>query len=141
MTPHELSIRSVGGVCVIALEQDVDTAVAGRIEAEIVARTAPSVPVVVDLTAVGFLDSAGVRLMDRLVGRHRRAGGTAVIVAPDHGAPWFTLRMCEFPAGHLAASVHDAVARASAVPAAAPAQLAGGAQPAAVPPGAGDQHS
>ncbi|GAA0898134.1 hypothetical protein GCM10009557_73260 [Virgisporangium ochraceum] len=109
MTPHELSVRSVGDVCVITLGQDVDTAVAGRLEAEIVALTAPSVPLVVDLSGVDFLDSAGVRLMDRLVGRHRRAGSTAAMVAPDSGAPWFTLRMCEFPEEYLATSVRAAV--------------------------------
>ena len=114
MTPHDVSIRSLGGVCVITLEQDVDTAVADRIEAEIVARTTPSVPMVVDLTGVGFLDSAGVRLMDRLIGRHRRAGSTAVIVAPDTGAPWFTLRMCEFPTEHLTTSLRAAVELAAA---------------------------
>jgi anti-anti-sigma factor len=107
-----MSIRSLGGVCVITLEQDVDTAVADRIEAEIVARTSPSAPLVVDLTGVGFLDSAGVRLMDRLIGRHRRAGSTAVIVAPNASAPWFTLRMCEFPDEHLQPSLQDAVAAA-----------------------------
>ena len=112
MTPQEVSIRSVGGICVITLGQDVDTAVADRIEAEIVARTTPSVPLVVDLTGVGFLDSAGVRLMDRLVGRHRRAGSIAVIVAPDTSGPWFTLRMCEFPDEHLMPSLRDAVAAA-----------------------------
>jgi anti-sigma B factor antagonist len=110
--PHDVSIRSLGGVCVITLEQDVDTAVADRIEAEIVARTTPSTPLVVDLTGVGFLDSAGVRLMDRLIGRHRRAGSTAVVVAPDASPPWFTLRMCEFPDEHLRPSLHDAVAAA-----------------------------
>lgn len=112
MTPHDVSVRSLGGVCVITLGQDVDTAVADRIEAEIVARTAASVPLVVDLTAVGFLDSAGVRLMDRLIGRHRRAGSTAVIVAPDTGAPWFTLRMCEFPDEYLTTSLRDGLAAA-----------------------------
>ncbi|GAA0908831.1 STAS domain-containing protein [Virgisporangium aurantiacum] len=110
MTPHDVSIRSLGGVCVITLGQDIDTAVADRIEAEIFARTTPSAPLVVDLTGVGFLDSAGVRLMDRLIGRHRRAGSTAVIVAPDTSGPWFTLRMCEFPAEHLMSSLRDAVA-------------------------------
>ena len=113
MTPHEVSIRSFAGVCVITLGQDVDTAVADRIQAEIITRTTASVPLVVDLTGVAFLDSAGVRLMDRLVGRHRRAGSTAVIVAPDTGAPWFTLRMCEFPVEHLATSLRDAVAVAT----------------------------
>lgn len=115
MTPEELSIRSLGGVCVITLGQDVDLAVAATIEAEIVARTAPSAALVVDLSGVAFLDSAGVRLMDRLIGRHRRAGSTAVIVAADRSAPYFTLRMCEFPDAYLTTSLRDAVAAASAV--------------------------
>jgi anti-anti-sigma factor len=114
VTPHDVSIRSLGGVCVITLEQDVDTAVADRIAAEIVARTTASAPLVVDLTGVGFLDSAGVRLMDRLVARHRRAGRTAVIVVSDASAPWYTLRMCEFPSEHLMTSLTDAVAVATA---------------------------
>jgi anti-anti-sigma factor len=114
MTPHELSVRSAGGVCVITLGQDIDTAVADRVEAEIVGLATASAPLVVDLSGVGFLDSAGVRLMDRLVGRHRRAGSTAVIVAPVGGAPWFTLRMCEFPDEFLASSVRAAIILAAA---------------------------
>lgn len=120
MTPDELSIRSVGEVCVITLAQDVDTAVADHIEAEIMARTAPSAALVVDVTAVAFLDSAGVRLLDRLVGRHRGAGSTAVIAVTPGGAPWFTLRMCEFPSDFLAESLGAAVS--AAVSAAASAQ-------------------
>jgi anti-sigma B factor antagonist len=111
---HELSIRTVGDVCVITLAQDVDTAVAGHIEAEISARTLPSAALVVDLTAVAFLDSAGVRLMDRLVGRHRGAGGTVVIAATPGAGPWFTLRMCEFPDDFLAGSLRAAVEIAAA---------------------------
>lgn len=114
MTPHELSVRTVGGVCVVTLGQDVDTAVVGRIEEEIVALTTASVPLVVDLSGVGFLDSAGVRLMDRLVGRHRRAGSIAVMVAPPGRAPWFTLRMCEFADEYLAPTVPAGIAAAAA---------------------------
>jgi anti-sigma B factor antagonist len=109
VTPHELTIRSVTGAWVLSLVDDVDTSVTERIEAEIVGRTEPTAPLVVDLTEVTFLDSAGVRLMDRLAGRQHRAGATVMIVAPTGGSPRFSLRMCEFPADLLAETVETAL--------------------------------
>ncbi|WP_426637781.1 STAS domain-containing protein [Planosporangium sp. 12N6] len=78
------------------LDGDIDLAVADAIEAEILRRTEPSAALVVDLTAVSFLDSAGVRLVDRLVYRHEAAGSGVAIVAPEGGSPRFSLRVCGF---------------------------------------------
>jgi anti-sigma B factor antagonist len=109
MTPHDLNLRTVAGVCVVSLAQDVDLSVADRIEQGIVDRVEAASPLVVDLSQVSFLDSSGVRLMDRLVGRHSRAGATVMVVAPPDGQPRFTLRMCEFPGALLADSLADAL--------------------------------
>jgi anti-sigma B factor antagonist len=111
VNPADLTVRSVDGVCVVGIVEDVDTASAERLETAIRQRTAPGAALVVDLCSVPFMDSAGVRLMDRLVGRHRRGGAAVVIVAPVGAAPRFSLEMCEFPADLLAGSVPDAVSR------------------------------
>jgi anti-anti-sigma factor len=114
VTPQDPTFRWIGDACVVGcvvgLADDLDIAVAGPVEAVIVERLEAGVPLVVDLTEVSFLDSAGVRLLDRLVGRQNRAGAAVRIVAPDGGSPRFTLDLSGFPADLLAGSVDDAVA-------------------------------
>lgn len=109
MTPREPTFRSVAGVRVVSLADDVDLAVAGGIEAVIRDRTDAQAPLVVDLTEVSFVDSSGVRMLDRLVGRQGAAGAPMRVVAPEGGSPRFSLRMCEFPPDLLAETVDDAV--------------------------------
>ena len=49
-----------------------------------------------DLSAVTFLDSAGVRLLDNLVQVHEERGAGIRLVAPEHGVARFTLTLCAF---------------------------------------------
>lgn len=104
------TFRTEAGACVVSLADEVDLAVADVVEAAVLGRTGDDVPLVVDLTRVSFLDSAGVRLLDRLAGRHLRAGTAVRVVAPSGGPPRLCLSICEFPPGLLAETVEAALA-------------------------------
>jgi anti-anti-sigma factor len=110
MAPRDPAFRTEAGVCVARLADDVDLAVADAIEAAVVGNTDTGVPLVVDLTQGSFLDSAGVRLLDRLAGRHLRAGSGVRVVAPTGGPPRMSLGICEFPPDLLAETVDAALA-------------------------------
>ena len=69
---------------------------------------------VVDLSGVTYFDSAGMRMLDSLVGACQEAGLKMCVVAPDHSAPRFILRICAWPAGMLAETVDEAIAAVSA---------------------------
>jgi anti-anti-sigma factor len=82
--PASVDVGEVDGVSVAALEGDVDLAVVERVEAELDGAAGSSVPsLVVDLTRVTYLDSAGVHLLFKLAHRRHAAGGaTRLAVAP-----------------------------------------------------------
>ena len=63
----------------------------------------------VDLTAVTFLDSSGVRLLDHLVAAREPDPLVRVVVAATGPVP-FTLRLCGFRADLVAGSREEAFA-------------------------------
>jgi anti-anti-sigma factor len=64
--------------------------------------------VVIDMTGVQFIDSAGVRLLDHLV-EHYEPHTTVLVVVPDPGTVRFTLHMCGFCVDLLAPTVDEAL--------------------------------
>jgi anti-anti-sigma factor len=78
-----VTVGEVRGVAVAIFEGDVDLAVVDRLGAELEAAVGPAVgSLVVDLTGVSYLDSAGVHLLFKLAHRRRAAGGaTRIVVA------------------------------------------------------------
>jgi anti-sigma B factor antagonist len=105
-----LETHEQDGVLVAVLSGEVDLSNAAALEDRIAAAAGEGVPLVVDLTAVTFLDSAGVRLLDHLVAA--RQPGTAIrTVAPPGSRVAFTLRLCgfrdELVAPDLASGVTD----------------------------------
>ena len=81
--PFEVSVERRGdGVTVLAVSGDLDATTSLRLSQVISAELEPVVRLVVDLTGVALLGSAGIAV---LLGSHRRAtGGREVrIVAPD----------------------------------------------------------
>lgn len=82
--PASVAVGEVQGVCVAALDGDVDLAVVERVEADLDGAAGSGVPsLVVDLTRVTYLDSAGVHLLFKLAHRRHAAGGaTRLAVAP-----------------------------------------------------------
>jgi anti-anti-sigma factor len=92
---------------------EIDLGTAPTLGEVVLSRTAEEPTVVLDLSAVTFLDSAGVRLLDGLVGTYERRGGVIRLVAPEHGVARFTLTLCAFRSDLVEPSVDRA--RASLV--------------------------
>jgi len=73
--------RHADGVTIVALEGELDklTTDAARVELE---RAVGGDAVLVDLSSVGFLDSAGLHMLFRLARAMSKAGGRLAIVIP-----------------------------------------------------------
>jgi anti-sigma B factor antagonist len=91
-----VTFSRVGTTDVIRLAGEIDMANAGVIGREIAAQTVRARAVVIDLTAVSFLDSAGVRLLDTLVGALAERQTPIRLVVAETGAVRMTLRLCAF---------------------------------------------
>ena len=91
-----VTLARFGQVDVVRVVGDIDVASVPEIERLVVPPLRSATAAVVDLTGVGFLDSAGVRLLDTLVGdlerRHARVG----LVVPPAGEVRLALRLCAF---------------------------------------------
>ena len=72
--------------------------------------TKTDVAVLIDLTAVSFLDSAGVRLLDTVVGDLDRQGTPARLVVGERGPARMTLQLCAFREELLAVDLDRAAA-------------------------------
>jgi anti-sigma B factor antagonist len=90
-----LETHQQDGVLVAVLTGEVDLSNAAGLEERITTAAGDDLPLVVDLTGVTFLDSAGVRLLDHLVAA-RQPGLAFRVVAPPGGRVAFTLRLCGF---------------------------------------------
>jgi anti-sigma B factor antagonist len=80
----------------VHLKGEIDLANAHDIGRAIVARTTLADAVLIDLTAVSFLDSAGVRLLDLIVGELDERGKPIRLVVGERGAARMTLQLCAF---------------------------------------------
>lgn len=86
----------LGGIDVVRLAGEIDLANAGLIGREVAAQTIEARAVLIDLTAVSFLDSAGVRLLDTLVAAMSDRQTPIRLVVAESGAVRMTLRLCAF---------------------------------------------
>jgi anti-anti-sigma factor len=83
-TPASVAVAEVEGACVATLAGDVDLAVVDRIGAELDGAAGSSVAaLVVDLSGVTYLDSAGVHLLFKLAHRRHAGGGATRLAVPD----------------------------------------------------------
>jgi anti-sigma B factor antagonist len=85
-----------GGCEVIRLRGDLDHGNAADIEREIVAVTRALDGVIVDLSAVTFLDSAGLRCLDRVLATFADRGAPVRVAVPKSGPVRFTLELTGF---------------------------------------------
>ena len=108
--PPPVSVVRHGGLAMVRLAGEVDLAAAEALERGIDAETAGATSVVVDLSAVGFLDSAGLRLLDRVVGKCDDRGAAVRLVVPEGCPARLPLDVCGFRPGLVADSVADALA-------------------------------
>jgi len=96
MTDQWVTFAKMGTADVVRLAGEIDLANAPAIGREIVRHTGRSGAVLIDLTAVSFLDSAGVRLLDSLVGDLDRSGTPIRLVVGESGPARMTLQLCAF---------------------------------------------
>jgi anti-sigma B factor antagonist len=104
------TFSQLGAVDLVRLVGEVDVANAGLVGEEIERHTRSAANVVIDLSAVPFLDSAGVRLLDSLVGGYERRGAHVRLVVPPTGGVRMTLRLCAFREELLAPDTATAAA-------------------------------
>ena len=111
-TPASVALAEVEGACVATLAGDVDLAVVDRIGAELDGAAGSSVPaLVVDLSGVTYLDSAGVHLLFKLAHRRHAAGGATRLAVAD-GPVRRVLELTGVEAAlAMDASVDEAIAR------------------------------
>ncbi|HVL95805.1 MAG TPA: STAS domain-containing protein [Solirubrobacteraceae bacterium] len=119
MTAARVELARRGGAVVATMVGEVDLATASPLEDDVVAALAGATALVVDLSAVGYFDSAGVRLLDRLAARCADAGLPFAVVAPEAGRARFVLRVVAFGDDLVAETVEAALAAADPGPGAA----------------------
>ncbi|HYN96143.1 MAG TPA: STAS domain-containing protein [Pilimelia sp.] len=92
-----VTVARLGAIDVVRVAGEVDTANAPAIGAEAAAHTRDATAVLLDLTAVPFIDSAGVRLLDTMLGTFAERGTAVRLVVPATGAVRLALTLCAFP--------------------------------------------
>lgn len=110
MSGERVVVGRAGGVDLVRFEGEVDLANAPSVHARVLDGTGEDGPVVLDLAAVSFLDSAGIRVLDDLVHHYESSGRALRVVAPDDSVARFTLTMCAFRAELMTTNVVDALA-------------------------------
>lgn len=119
MTPDERGIVGITradreGVDVVRVVGEVDLTNADAVRDAVEATRAASV--VLDLTRVAYIDSSGIRAIDRghrhLLARQR----TLVVVAPPDTAAGWTFRVAGFRPGLVCATLEAALTAALRVP-------------------------
>ena len=96
MTDQWVTFSTLGDAELVHLSGEIDLANAGEIGKAIVSRIRESRKVLIDLTTVSFLDSAGVRLLDLIVGELDERGKPIRLVVGERGAARMTLQLCAF---------------------------------------------
>lgn len=107
-----LSREEHDGLEVVRVEGEVDAANADALQAALEATRGPAVAL--DLARVSFLDSAGIRAIERGVRRILDEARSFVIVAPDASAAHWTLAVAGFDRARVLPSVGEALARVGA---------------------------
>ena len=117
MKPEQVTFAKLGNADLVRLAGEIDLANAGSIGREIVLHTTESGAVLIDLRSVSFLDSAGVRLLDALVGDLDNQGTPIRLVVGESGAARMTLQLCAFRDDLLATDLGRAAADLDGPPA------------------------
>lgn len=98
------------GCAVVRLHGDVDHINADQVEGEVLTATRAAVGVAIDLTRVTFLDSAGLRCLDRVVTAFLHRQARVRVVAPTDGMVRFTLDLIGFLPELLTSTLEQALA-------------------------------
>jgi anti-sigma B factor antagonist len=98
-----------GPASVVTLSGEIDLANAPAIGKEIAGHVGDEA-LLIDLTQVSFLDSAGVRLLDFIVGDMDDRGRAIRLVVGETGAARMTLQLCAFRDDLLSTDLEKAAA-------------------------------
>jgi anti-sigma B factor antagonist len=109
-TDQWVSFSRLGSAELVRLTGEIDLANAHDIGRAIARHTSAAGAVLIDLTRVSFLDSAGVRLLDALAGDMSQSGTPFRLVVGDRGAARITLTLCAFRDDLLATDLDRAAA-------------------------------
>jgi anti-sigma B factor antagonist len=109
-TDRWVTFSRLGAAELVRLAGEIDLANAHDIGRAIARRTTAAGAVLIDLTGVSFLDSAGVRLLDALAGDMDESGKPFRLVVGERGAARMTLKLCAFRDDLLATDLNRAAA-------------------------------
>ena len=109
-TSRWVTFSKLGDAELVSLTGEIDLANAPDIGRAIVQRVTSAGKVLIDLTTVSFLDSAGVRLLDALIGDLTDHGTETRLVVGERGAVRMTLQLCAFRQDLLATDLERAAA-------------------------------
>jgi anti-anti-sigma factor len=110
VTDQWVSFSTFGDAALVSLTGEIDLANSGEIGRAVVAGVREAGKVLIDLTTVSFLDSAGVRLLDALIGDLVAHGKRARLVVGERGAARMTLQLCAFREDVLTTDLEQAAA-------------------------------
>ncbi|TDB80635.1 STAS domain-containing protein [Micromonospora sp. KC721] len=110
VTDERVTVHGERGCSVVRLHGEVDHGNAELVERDVLTATRAAAGVVIDLTGVTFLDSAGLRCLDQLVTAFRTRQAPVLVVAPDGGAVRGTLDLIGFLPDLLAGTLDEALA-------------------------------
>lgn len=102
-----LSVTNLGTTRLVTVTGEIDMSNAQTLEERVLQSTPAAAAVVVNLTGVTFIDSAGVRMLDHLLVRGAVPPEAVRVVTA--GAVRTTLRLCGFRPELIADSVEDAL--------------------------------
>jgi anti-anti-sigma factor len=110
VTDQWVTFSTLGDAELVILTGEIDMANAADIGKAIVSRINEAGKVLIDLTTVSFLDSAGVRLLDALVGDLLAHGTPVRLVVGERGAARMTMQLCAFREDVLSTDLNRAAA-------------------------------
>ncbi len=110
MSDDQVTFSELSGAAVVRLVGEIDMANAPAIGREIVRNLTGAGAVLIDLIEITFLDSAGVRLLDVLIGDLENHGIPIRLVVKVGGAAHKTLVLCAFRDDLLATDLEQAAA-------------------------------
>ena len=105
-----VTFSKFGDAELVSLTGEIDLANAPDIGRAIVQRVTSAGKVLIDLTTVSFLDSAGVRLLDALIGDLTDHGTETRLVVGERGAARMTPQLCASREDLLATDLERAAA-------------------------------
>ena len=95
VVPFAAELSEAGGTAIVTVTGELDLVTVPEVEA-LVAPVAPSDRLVLDLRAVSFMDSVGVRLL-MVLDIRARAEGWTLVVARSPGPVGRLLELCRMP--------------------------------------------